>query len=65
MSSVDSESTYYDDDDISDYYDAAVLGEYTVLTTYRYGYTYILTYDWAARKYIVVSSTNPNIFPKQ
>ncbi len=65
MSSVDSESTYYDDEDISDYYQATRIGEYTVLTTIQYGYTYILTYDWAARKYIVVSTTNPNIFPKQ
>jgi len=65
MSSVDSASTYYDDEDMTDYYEVTTIGEYTVLTTIQYGYTYILTYDYYARRYNVVGTTNPNIFPKQ
>lgn len=65
MSSVDSASTYYDDEDMSDYYEVRTVGEYTVLTTMQYGYTYILTYDRFTRRYSVVGTTNPNIFPKQ
>jgi hypothetical protein len=65
MSSVDSASTYYDDEDMSDYYEVTTVGEYTVLTTIQYGYTYILTYDRYHRRYIVHGTTNPNIFPKQ
>ncbi len=65
MSSVDSASTYYDDEDMSDYYEARTVGEYTVLTTIQYGYTYVLSYDRYHRRYTIVSTTNPNIFPKQ
>ncbi len=65
MSSVDSASTYYDDEDLSDYYEVTNVGEYTVLTTIQYGYTYILTYNRYERRYDIVGTTNPNIFPKQ
>lgn len=65
MSSVDSASTYYDDEDMSDYYEVTTVGEYTVLTTIQYGYTYILTYNRYERRYNIVGTTNPNIFPKQ
>lgn len=65
MSSVDNESVYYDDDDMSDYYEVRTEGEYTILTTIQYGYTYILTYNRYERRYNIVGTTNPNIFPKQ
>jgi hypothetical protein len=65
MSSIDNESVYYDDEDMSDYYEVRTVGEYTVLTTIQYGYTYILTYNHYERRYNIVGTTNPNIFPKQ
>lgn len=56
--------TYYNDD-YDEYYDVTELGEYVILRTHQYGYTYVLSYDRLARKYNVVSTTNPNLFPKQ
>ena len=65
MSSVYRTSTYRDDDCLSEYYHVTTVGEYTVLTTIQYGYTYVLSYDRYQRRYTVVSTTNPNLFPKQ
>ena len=52
---------YYEDD----YCDAVEVGEYIVLTTYTYGYTYVLEYSPAHRTFNVVSTNNPAIFPQQ
>ena len=53
------------EDYLSDYYEVTTVGEYTILTTVQYGYVYVLSYDRFARRYNVLSTTNPNIFPKQ
>ena len=52
---------YYEDDDC----DAVEVGEYIVLTTYQYGYTYVLEYSHAYRTFNVVSTNNPRLSPPQ
>lgn len=46
-------------------YQVTTVGEYLVLRTHNYGYTYILSYNPIAGRYVVVSTTNRNIYPKQ
>jgi hypothetical protein len=56
------EPNYFYEDD---YCDAIEVGEYIVLTTYQYGYTYVLEYSRAYRTFNIISTDNPGIFPKQ
>jgi len=43
----------------------STFGEYIVVNTLEYGFTYIVSYNEITREYKIVSSTNRNLIPKQ
>ncbi len=61
MSSINTTTTYYDED-YDQYYDVTIVDTtYTILRTHQHGYVYILSYDRLHRKYTIIDTNNMNL----